>query len=76
MANKPTPIDPERITTEAQKAAWLYDTVIQACPYPLGTEASNVFIRAFEAAKQAIPFAVCGSPVDATKPTGLFYTSA
>lgn len=50
---QPTPPNPEAIRFEAQKAAWLYDTVIQACPYPWGTEAANIFTREFDTAKQA-----------------------
>lgn len=53
MPTKPTPINPEAIRLEAQKAAWIYDTVIQACPYPWGTEAANIFVREFDLAKDA-----------------------
>jgi hypothetical protein len=46
------PIDPERITTEAQKAAWLYDTTTQANPYPWHTPEASIFCAAFDAAKK------------------------
>jgi hypothetical protein len=49
----PTPPNPEAIRFEAQKAAWLYDTVIQGCPYPFGTEAARIFKTEFDIAKQA-----------------------
>ena len=51
---QPSPINPEAITTEAQKAAFMYDTVLQACPYPFGSLAERVFSMAFEAAKKAM----------------------
>lgn len=53
MPHIPTPTNPEAIRFEAQKAAWLYDTITQACPYPWGTEAANIFTREFDIAKQA-----------------------
>ena len=47
-------VDPERITAEAQKAAWMYDTTTQACPYPWHTPEASIFCAAFEAAKQTM----------------------
>jgi hypothetical protein len=59
----PTPINPERITAEAQKAAWLYDTTTQANPYPWNSPEADIFCKEFEAAKQAM----AGSYVPAPK---------
>lgn len=44
----------ERIEAEAQKAAWLYDTLNEACPYPFGTAAAATFRTAFDAAKASM----------------------
>ena len=48
----PTHIDPEAIRAEAQKAAWEFDTLDDACPYPFGTVAGVMFKEAFLAAQQ------------------------
>ena len=58
---KPTPINPEAITAEAQTAAWMHDTLMQACPYPFGSLAAQVFTDAFNAAKQSMAEA-CAPP--------------
>lgn len=50
----PTRPDPEAISIEAEKAAFMYDTIIQACPYPWGSLAAQLFTQAFEAAKDAM----------------------
>jgi hypothetical protein len=52
--NTPTPINPEQITAEAQISAFMYDTVLQACPYPFGSLAAQVFTQAFNDAKKAM----------------------
>jgi hypothetical protein len=52
MRKNPTPINPESIKAEAQKAAWLYDTTTQANPYPWDTPEADIFCKEFEAAKQ------------------------
>ena len=44
----------EHIEAEAQKAAWLYDDINDACPYPFGTPAAATFRAAFEAAKASM----------------------
>ena len=44
-------IDPEAIRAEAQKAAWQYDHIDDACPYPFGTVAGVMFKEAFLAAQ-------------------------
>ena len=51
MSTTNAPINPEAIQAEAQKAAWLYDTTTQANPYPWHTPESDIFCKAFEAAK-------------------------
>jgi hypothetical protein len=51
---KPTPIDPESIKSEAQKAAWIYDDINAACPHPFGSKQANIFKAAFEAAKKSM----------------------
>lgn len=45
-------IDPEAIRAEAQKAAWQYDHIDDACPYPFGSLAGVIFKEAFLAAQQ------------------------
>ena len=47
----------EHIEAEAQKAAWLYDDINDACPYPFGTPAAATFRAAFEAAKASMAVA-------------------
>ena len=42
------------ICAEAQKAAWLYDDINDACPYPFGTVAAATFRVAFDAAKASM----------------------
>lgn len=59
---KPTPINPEAITAEAQTAAWMHDTLMQACPYPFGSLAAQVFTDAFNAAKQSMAEACAPQP--------------
>lgn len=49
--------DIDAIRAEACKAAWLHDTIAEACPYPSGTPAAHEFRRAFNAAKNAMPTA-------------------
>lgn len=55
MRNKllPTTIDAifaeemARVRTEAQKAAWEFDDINDACPYPFASVAGQVFKEAF-----------------------------
>jgi hypothetical protein len=47
--------DIDAIKAEACKAAWLHDSIAEACPYPFGTPAALEFRRAFNAAKNAMP---------------------
>lgn len=42
------------IIAEAQKAAWLYDNIRDACPYPFGSLAAEIFINAFNKAREDI----------------------
>ena len=49
---KPTPINPEAIRAEAQKAAWMFDKLEDACPYPWGSLAAEIFRAAFNTAKE------------------------
>ena len=42
-----TPIDPDVIRAEAQKDAWQYDHIDDACPYPFGTVEGVMFKEAF-----------------------------
>lgn len=58
----PTKINPEAITAEAQTAAWMYDTLLQACPYPFGSLAAQVFTDAFNAAKKSMADACVPAP--------------
>jgi hypothetical protein len=51
---RPTRPDPEAISAEAEKAAFLYDTITQACPYPWGSVSAQLFTQAFDAAKEAM----------------------
>ena len=44
--------DVHDICAEAQKAAWLYDDINDACPYPFGSLAGVMFKEAFLAAQQ------------------------
>ncbi len=37
----------EQIRIEAQKSAWLYDNINDACPYPFGSVAAATFKEAF-----------------------------
>lgn len=46
----------ERITAEAQKAAFFYDSVNDACPYPFATLEGATFKQAFNAARQAMNY--------------------
>ena len=42
-----TELERERIRTEAQKAAWEFDHINDACPYPFASDAGKVFKEAF-----------------------------
>jgi len=42
-----TPLELERIRTEAQKAAWEFDHINDACPYPFASVAGVTFKEAF-----------------------------
>ena len=46
-----TPIDPDVIRAEAQKDAWLYDDINDACPHPFNTVEGVIYKDAFLAAK-------------------------
>lgn len=49
--------DRERIRTEAQKAAWEYDKLDDACPYPFASVEGQTFKKAFltaQAIQQAL----------------------
>ena len=56
MPLQPTPINPEAIQAEAQKAAWMYEDINDACPYPWGSLAAQVFKAAFEAARKTMNY--------------------
>ena len=43
----PTALEIERVRTEAQKAAWEFDTLDEACPYPFATVKGVIFKEAF-----------------------------
>lgn len=45
-------INAESIIAEAQKAAWLYDDIKAACPYPWGSLAAEIFKNAFASAQE------------------------
>ena len=51
-----TPIDLERIAAEAQKAAWLYDYINSACPYPFDSPEGRAFKAAYTAARQTMNY--------------------
>ena len=46
-----TELERERIRTEAQKAAWEFDTLDEACPYPFATVKGVIFKEAFQTAQ-------------------------
>lgn len=48
-------LDIEAIRAEAQKAAFLYDRINDACPYPYDTMAGVVFKTFFLATKKTMP---------------------
>jgi len=48
----PARIDQEAIQAEAQKAAFFHEDINDACPYPFGSLAAQVFRAAFEKARQ------------------------
>ena len=56
MTDHMTPIqhNATAIIAEAQKAAWLYDHIKDACPYPFGSLAAEIFISAFNRAREDI----------------------
>jgi hypothetical protein len=43
----------DKLHREAQQAAQRYQSANEACPYPFGTEAANVFCAFFYAIKKA-----------------------
>lgn len=49
--NTPFDLEMERVRIEAQKAAWIYDTLDEACPYPFASAAGVTFKEAFLAAQ-------------------------
>jgi len=49
---RPIDIDIEAIRAQAQKAAWEYDDINAACPYPFNTRAAFEFKDAFFGAKR------------------------
>lgn len=61
MMTTPSKLNPEAIRTEAQKAAWLYDTTTHANPYPWDTPEASIFCAAFDAAKQTM-LESCAAP--------------
>ena len=48
----PTALEIERVRTEAQKAAWEFDTLDEACPYPFASVKGVIFKDAFLTAQQ------------------------
>jgi len=48
----PTELILERVRTEAQKAAWEFDTLDEACPYPFNSVKGVIFKEAFLQAQQ------------------------
>ena len=48
----PTALEIERVRTEAQKAAWEFDTLDEACPYPFASVKGVIFKDAFMQAQQ------------------------
>lgn len=44
----------EQIQSQAQRAALLYETVNDACPYPFGTPEANAFTAFFRQAKEEL----------------------
>jgi len=51
MPHTPAPTDPDAIKAEAEKAAFFHDDINDACPYPFGSLAAQVFRAAFEQAR-------------------------
>jgi len=49
----PASLELERIRAHAQKAAWEYDHVNAACPYPFASIEGQTFKEAFLAAQAA-----------------------
>lgn len=45
--NTPLDLQLEQVRIEAQKAAWIYDTLDEACPYPFASAAGVTFKEAF-----------------------------
>lgn len=62
MIKNPLALDLEMIKSEAQKAAWNYDNVNDACPYPFATLAGATFKQAFLAAQAAQAQALTATP--------------
>lgn len=48
----PTALEIERVRIEAQKAAWEFDTLDEACPYPFASVKGVIFKDAFMQAQQ------------------------
>ena len=48
--------DKERITAEAQKDAFFYESVNDACPYPFATWEGATYKQAFNAARQVMNY--------------------
>ena len=44
-----------QIETRAREAAQMYDSLIDACPYPLHSTSARVFAQAFEQARAEAP---------------------
>ena len=61
----PTALEIERVRTEAQKAAWEFDTLNEACPYPFATVKGVIFKEAFLTAQAEQRAAI--TPVKASK---------
>ena len=56
MITTPINLELEQIRAEAQKAAFFYETVNDACPYPFGTVQAVAFKDAFIAARQIMNY--------------------
>lgn len=55
-------IDKDRILQQARKAAGLYSSLNDACPYPFGSEHGRIFKEAFLAARAAKDIAAQENP--------------
>ena len=67
MTNNPFQLELERVRIEAQKAAWQYDNLNDACPYPFASVAGATFKEAFLTA-QAIQRALLAKTPQASSP--------